>query len=269
VIRDNVVKNIGFGEPTLPIVDGEPIYEGEGIIVVNYGTTPRTVTVTGNQVVNYNTSGITVFAEADPSDPTLANLTVNVVDNTIIGSGPNDTLEQWGMFFGGYNFADPQFSITGTIKGNRIRNQITVAPYPVPGVGIVSLSTSNMEVSNNIIENVNVDLIANQASGAQIVNNQFTGQAKNSAGTSGLLYSGKDSFVSGNRFRSLEIGALLFIEDYDFGTAYSTVFDDNRFDKVDMDMLTGQGAPTAALSLKTAKSSDAPNANILNRLPIR
>ena len=270
LIRDNLVKDVGFGEPALPIVDGEPIYQGEGIIAVNFGTTPRTVTIAANQVINYNTSGITVFAETDPGNPTLANFTVNVVNNTVIGSGPNDVVDQWGIFFGGYGFADPQDSITGTIKGNRIQDQITADPYPYPGTGIVTFSTSNMEVSNNTIENVNIDLIANQASAAQIVNNQFAGRAQDPTGTTGLLYSGRDSFVSGNRFKSLEIGALLFIEDFDFGTAYSTVFDDNRFDKVTMDLLTGQGAPTETLPLKTTvKSSDIPNANILKRLPIR
>ena len=35
VIRNNLVRNIGFGEPTLPIIDGFPTYQGNGIIVAN------------------------------------------------------------------------------------------------------------------------------------------------------------------------------------------------------------------------------------------
>ncbi len=269
VIRGNLVKDIGFGEPTLPIVDGEPIYQGEGIIVVNFGTTARTVTVAENRVVNYNTSGITVFAEADPNNPTLSNLTVHVLRNIVIGAGPNDTIDQWGIFFGGYNFADPQYSITGTIKGNWIKNQVTVDPYPFPGIGVLSLSTANVEISGNVIENVNAGFIANQASGAQITGNQVAGRTGDPTGSSGLLLSGNNNFVSGNQFKSLEIGALLFIEDFDFGTAYGTVLDDNRFDKVALDILTGQGAPVETLSLSAARSSDMPNTNILNRLPIK
>lgn len=269
MIRGNVVKNVGFGTPTLPVIDDFPIYMGEGIVVVNFDPSLRTVTVMENWVTNYNASGITVFAEADPNDPTLSNLTVHVLRNTVVGAGPTDAIDQWGIFFGGYNFADAQYSITGSIKGNHIKNQVTVAPYPFPGIGILSYSTANVEMSGNVIENVNAGFIANQASGAQIVYNQIAGPAGDPTGSTGLLISGNNSYVYKNQFKTFEIGTLLFIEDFDFGTAYSTVLDDNRFDNVAMDILTGQGAPTEMLSLSAAKSSGAPNANILNRLPIR
>lgn len=268
-IRGNTVKDVGFGTPTLPVIDDFPIYMGEGIVVVNFDPSPRTVTVMENWVSGYNSSGITVFAEADPNDPTLSNLTVHVIKNTVVGAGPTDAIDQWGIFFGGYNFADAQYSITGSIKGNRIKNQVTVAPYPYPGIGILSLSTANVEISGNEVENVNAGFIANQAYGAQVTYNKISGPSGNPTGSTGLLYSGRDSYVSGNYFKSLEIGALLFIEDFDFGTAYSTVFDDNRFDKVSMDILTGQGAPVEILSLSATSASDTPNANILNRLPIK
>jgi hypothetical protein len=75
VIRSNVVKNIGFRAPTLPD-DGS--YQGEAIFVVNFGATPRTVTIAENYVTNYNSSGITIFAQAMPEDPTLGNLTVKM-----------------------------------------------------------------------------------------------------------------------------------------------------------------------------------------------
>jgi hypothetical protein len=95
------------------------------MLVVNFGATPRTVTIEHNRVFNYNNSGITIFAEAYWENPALANLTVHVLDNTIIGAGPNEVIDQWGVFFGGYNFAEPQSSISGSIK-DLIQDQITV-----------------------------------------------------------------------------------------------------------------------------------------------
>jgi len=266
-IQGNVIKNTGFGTPTLPIVNGEPSYQGEGVVVVNFAPTPKTVNVIGNWISNYNTVGLTVFAEADPNDPTFQNLTVNVIGNTIIGSGPTDVIDQWGMFFGGYNFADPQYSITGTIKGNRIKNQVSVAPYPLPGIGILTLNTSNVEISGNVIENTGVGLIANQASGAQIVRNQITGPTQDPTGSSGLLLSGNGSYVYSNRFKNLELGILLFTEDPDFGTAYNTALDDNRFDRVALDAMTVQGL-FSTTSTADAKTKPASKWNVWKRLPI-
>jgi len=210
VVRGNVVKNIGFGEPTLPADDYGPSYQGEGIVVVNFGATPRTVTLAENQVINYNSGGITIFAQAIPEDPTLGNLTVNVVNNTVIGSGPNDVIDQWGIFFGGYESAE----ITGTLKDNQIRDQTTVAPYPLPGIGIAALSTTNVEISDNAIEHVNI----------------------------GLTVSGTNTQVIENRFKRTETGIILLVEDALYGSAINTLLHDNRFDKVAVDIITGPGA---------------------------
>jgi hypothetical protein len=253
VIRDNTVKGVGFGTPTLPVVDDFPIYMGEGIVVVNFEPTLRTVTITENLVTNYNTVGITVFAEADPNDPTLSTLTVNVLNNTVIGSGPNDALDQWGIFFGGYNFADPQFSISGSIKGNRIQNQFTNAPYPLPGVGIATYSTANVDMSDNTIENVNVGLVANQAVGAQIMRNQITGRSQDVYGSTGLILSGRDTQVIENRIRKMETGILLFVDDASFGSSVNTVLKGNQLDRVTMDLTTSLGA---SLSLASVENSN-------------
>src|SRR5689334_1212922 len=103
VIQDNLVKNIGFGEPRLPLdANGGPIYQGDGIVVVNFAATARTITIAENRVINYNSNGIIVDSEADLSNPSIANLTAQVVDNTVIASGPNDVIDQWGIFIGGF-----------------------------------------------------------------------------------------------------------------------------------------------------------------------
>lgn len=247
VIRHNLIKDVGFGEPTLPFDEnGNPLYQGEGMLVVNLEVTPRTVTIAENRVVNYNNSGITVFAQADLNNPSSANLTAHVIDNTVIGWGPNDVIDQWGIFFGGFGFEDPQFSITGTLRGNRIRDQLTFGSYPLPGVGIATSGTYNVEMADNVIENTNISLAANQAYSDRILDNQFVGPQPEVTGSTGLLLSGSDTQVIENRFKKLEIGILLHVEDPFFGSAVNTAIDENRFENVAVDMLTGPGAAFTA-----------------------
>lgn len=246
VIRGNVVKDVGFGAPSLPLDEnGQPVYQGDGIVVINFLGTHRTVTVSENRVLNFNNNGILLDAEADFNDPAVANLTVHVTNNTIVGSGQNEVIDQWGIFIGGFGFADPSFSITGTIKGNRIRDLVTMGAYPLPGVGVVMFNPYNLEVANNTVENVNVGFAVNQAVGAQITHNQIIGTAPDLFGSSGMLISGLNSNVVNNRFRKLDTGILLFVEDPQLGSALNTVMDDNNFDNVAMDLLTSQGAPLA------------------------
>lgn len=247
-IRDNVVRNIGFGQPTLPIINGSPSYQGEGILVASLSTTPRTITIEDNRVLNYNSNGINVFATADFTDPTIANLTAHVIDNTVIGSGPNGVIDQWGIFFSGFGFAEPQFSISGTVRGNIIRDQNSIAPHFLPGTGIVSFNTYNVAVSDNLIENVNVGLVAHQAVSAQIAGNRISGPQNDATGSIGLLLSGRDAQVTQNRFKKLELGILLHVEHPDFGSALNTALIQNRFENVGADILTGPGALLNALS---------------------
>lgn len=256
-IRDNSVKDVGFGQPTLPIIDEQPSYQGQGMLIVNFGATPRTVTIEHNRVFNYNNSGITIFAEAYWENPALANLTVHVLDNTIIGAGPNEVIDQWGVFFGGYNFAEPQFSITGSIKGNRIQDQITVGGYPIPGVGIATYNTYNVEMADNVVENVNIGLAAHQAYGAQIADNHFTGPGKDVFGSTGIILSGSDDRVAGNRFKKLETGIMLLVEDPMFGSALNTGLDENRFEHVGAEVLTGPGA---SFTMMAARAIETPSA---------
>ena len=269
VIRENVVKNIGFGEPTLPIDPdtGEPVYQGDAIVVINFLATPRTVTVTANKVVNFNNNGILVDAEADLDDPSVANLTVHVTNNTVIGGGPNKAIDQWGIFFGGFGFADPGASITGTIRGNRIRNLVTVGSFPLPSIGVVMFNPYQLEVANNTVENVNVGLAANQVVGVQIAHNQIVGPGPDVFGSSGLLISGTDSMVSENRFKKLDAGILLFVEDPQLGSALNTMMNKNHFESVAMEILTGSGAPLTA-----AAADMGPNARVIplwTKLPHR
>jgi hypothetical protein len=231
VISNNLVKNVGFGSPTLPIIDEQPSYQGEGMLVVNFGATPRTVMIERNMIVNYNSSGITIFAQGFPEDPTLGSLTAHVLDNTVVGSGKNEALGQWGIFYGAYENAQ----ITGTLKGNRIRDLLTVNLFPSPGVGMATRLTTNVEIANNVFENVNM----------------------------GLTLSGWYTQVLENRFKKADTGILLFAEDPDFGSAIGAMLDGNQFEHVAMDMMTGPGGMFGA----AAKSAAAEEFTRPKRLP--
>lgn len=256
VIRGNVVKNIGFEEPRLPLDEhGAPSYQGDAIVVINFSSTHRTVTVTENRILNFNSNGIILDAEADFNNPALANLTVQVTNNTVVGSGQNEVIDQWGIFIGGFGFADPSFSITGTIKGNRIRDFVTVGAHPLPSVGVVMFNPYNLEVAQNTVENVNVGFAANQVFGAQIMHNHITGPGPDVFGSSGLLISGMDSMVVNNRFQELDSGILLFVEDPQLGSAVNTVLDDNNFDGVTIDVMSSPGAPMALAATEAKATS--------------
>jgi hypothetical protein len=256
MIRNNLVRNMGFGKPQLPIIEEQPSYQGEGIVVANQAATPRTVTIKGNRVINFNSIGITVFAVADPNNPAVSTLTANVVDNVVIAQGSNDVIDQWGIFLGGYNFADPQSSVTGTIKNNQISNQLTLSPHPLPGIGIVTLYTYNVEIANNMIENANVGIAANLAFSARITDNRMSGPRQEGLGSTGLMLSGSDTTVNENRFKRLDLGIMLLVDDPIFGSAINTAMDSNQFEKVSMDILTGS---VSFESLKaSAKSQSQP-----------
>ena len=266
VIRGNVVKDVGFGEPRLPLNEnGEPAYQGDAVVVINFTATPRTVTITENRIVNFNNIGILADAEADFSDPTLANLNVDITNNVVIGSGATDVIDQWGIFIGGFGFGDPQSSITGRIKNNRLRDFVTVGAYPLPGVGIVAFNPFHLEITNNTVENVNIGLAANQVVGAQIAHNQILGPGPDVFGSSGLLISGTDSVVFENRFRKLDAGILLFVDDPQLGSALNTVLNKNRFDNVAAEIMSGPGAPVAMATAAT----DSKAAPMWTKLPNR
>lgn len=264
VIRDNLVQDVGFGEPRLPLDEnGQPVYQGDAIVAINFLATHRTVTIAENRVVNFNNNGILVDAEADFKDPAFANLTVDIANNTVVGSGANDVIDQWGIFIGSFGFADPRFSITGTVRGNRVRDLLTVGGFPLPGVGVVMFSPFQLEVGHNMVQNVNIGLAANQVVGTRIAHNQVLGPGAEVFGSSGLLISGSNSNVEENRFRKLDTGVLLFVDDPQLGSALSTTLDDNHFDNVAMDIMTSPGAPP------TIAAADAKAVNIWSKLPHR
>jgi hypothetical protein len=62
------------------------------------------------------------------------------------------------------------------------------------------------------------------------------------------------------------MGILLFVEDPELGSAVNTVMDENRFDHVAMDIMTGPGAPMVMMSAAAAEATLTPT---LAKLPHR
>jgi hypothetical protein len=249
VIRDNLVRNVGFGTPTLPVDPNtnEPLYQGDPIVVVNFEASPRTVTIEDNWIVNYNDIGIVVGTVADPNAPAVETLTAHVLNNTVIGMGPNDVIDQWGMSIFSDGSEDPQFFPTGTIRGNRVRDMITLEPFPFPTIGIFTNGIHNMQLSENVVENVNIGIVAPRSFQVQFVENKLVGP-RGAAGVSGLELAGNEIQVIENSFRQFGIGIFLFVEDGFFGSALNTSLDENHFEKVGTDVLTGPGASGLALA---------------------
>ncbi|MFT3894739.1 MAG: right-handed parallel beta-helix repeat-containing protein [Anaerolineales bacterium] len=232
VIRDNVIKNVSFADP-------QPVYQGNGIVVANQMATPRTIVISGNRITKFNSVGITVFAETDPMSPAESTLTAHILNNQIVAQGENSVIDQWGIFLGGYSFATPQTSVTGTIKGNRVRDALMSAPYMLPGVGIVTMYTHDVVVKDNAVENSNVGVAANLSFTSQIKGNKIIGPQAMGTGSTGLIFSGSDSSIAENEFQKLDLGLMLVVDDPLFGSATNTALDGNKFEKVAMDMLTG------------------------------
>lgn len=72
-------------------------------------------------------------------------------------------------------------------------------------------------------------------------------------GSIGLILSGSDISASGNRLQRLDLGLLLMVDDRNFGSAFNTAMDDNRFENVALDLLTG-AEPTAALKASSLQA---------------
>jgi hypothetical protein len=255
VIRNNLIRNIGFGAPTLPVDPdtGDSIYQGDPIVVINFTATPQTVTIAGNHIVNYNDIGIVVGAIVDPNNPTVVSLTAHVLDNTVIGLGANDVIDQWGMNIFVEGPEDPQSFLTGTIRGNRVRDIATLDPFPLPGIGIITFGgINNMLFADNVVENVNVGIEALQASQVQFMRNRFVGAKGEAAGFTGLSLAGSDIQVIENSFNKFETGIFLFVEDEFVGSALNTSLRQNRFDAVGVDVLTGPGSADLALASKAS-----------------
>lgn len=256
MIQNNVIRNVGFGTPTLPLdPEGNPLYQGDAILVITFSDTSRTLTIEGNRAVNFNNNGITAISFNSSESPVSPNLTMHIARNTIIGAGPNDVVDQFGIYFISEGFPDPSMYATVTIENNHVRDLTTLAPYPLLGSGIVTANTNNMSIANNDVENVDIGIEAAFAYNSQIMSNQLRGTGEVSSGTVGIRVSGSDIQVNRNRIRQFETGIGLHVAHPFFGlaSAVNTSLNNNQFDNVGVEIMTGPG--DTGLGMAAAASS--------------
>jgi filamentous hemagglutinin family protein len=194
--------------------NGDSNYEFDGIGVYNSNATISNVDITGIRnggvggtlngaqsgvgVDVYNTDGVnrTVTLENSSIEDFQknatafdgGNLTVDVVDNTITGSGSTDLIAQNGIQFYGIS-GDGNGSVTGVISGNTIS-------------GISYQPATNT---------ASTDILLLYATGTVVKNNTVTGSGKSGDSSFGLYaYGSKKLTISGNTFENLTVGAFLY-----------------------------------------------------------
>jgi hypothetical protein len=211
-------------------------------VVINFDPAPRAVIIEQNRILNFNNNGMTLLSFPDPAGP--SNLTVHVMENTLVGMGPNDVIDQFGilLFTDVDETAAPETYVTGSMRDNHIRDVVTIPPLDAPAFGIIAGRTFNLSMAGNAIENVNLGINAPWSFNTQIVENQVTGPRPDISGFRGLILSGSDIQVLENRFRKFDVGIFLQVENPAVGSALSTVLEDNRFEHVASELMTGPGA---------------------------
>jgi hypothetical protein len=167
-----------------------------------------------------------------------ASLTITVADNTISGVGPSTTL----VNLEGIRVED---GVIGEVVQNTISGFSYVGDNSDFGFGIIGIafgwpdtvaSLQPLHFEGNRFRNNQVHCALFYADGSTVANNSFEGTAPGSRPT-GLVFSGQDVLVTGNRFADMEKGIELFGDDPDFGTsvgvASNATLVDNGFCNVD------------------------------------
>jgi hypothetical protein len=158
--------------------------------------------------------------------------------------GLNDVIDPFGilLFTEVDETASPETYVSGSIRDNQIRDVVTIPPLDAPAFGIIAGRTFNLSIAGNEIENVNLGINAPWSFQTQIVENQVTGPRPDISGFRGLILSGNDIQVLENRFEKFDVGIFLQVENPFVGSALNTALNDNRFENVAADVLTGPGA---------------------------
>jgi hypothetical protein len=235
-IRKTTVKDVGFG------LRPAPANEGEGIVVVNRSATPRTITIAENQVSGFNSTGITVGGFASINDPNFGFLTAHLVKNTVVGAGPTDAIEQFGIQYGLYTI---EHHITGTLKENRVSDIRYTGASGLSAVGIAVVGALNVPVEKNVVVNAQRGIDIQYLSvGTQVVKNTIRGPSSEALGYQGIGLAGYNNRLVENTLSNLEVGIRLY-NDQQLGFAENTTVYKNKFESVTQIVLMEPGVISA------------------------
>lgn len=109
---------------------------GVGLYVLNEDAAPRTLTATNNSVSDYQKNGMTFIG---------SNLTVDVSDNTVTGSGAVSFIAQNGIQVSG--------GASGTVGPNNAISNLSYTPSSVIAAGVLVL-TGNVNILHNTVTDV-------------------------------------------------------------------------------------------------------------------
>jgi len=154
-------------------------------------------------------------------DRTLLRTTFAINNNTVVGSGPDSTDAQFGIWI--------EYGAGGEVKWNTISDYSYTGTNPGPGhgalaaIGIVAndsygfgrgplAALQPVRYEGNVFRDNQWHFIAFVADGSTIVNNSFEGTAPGVRHT-GVAFSGDNVLVSSNRFSDMPLGILLFGDD--------------------------------------------------------
>lgn len=143
VVRDCEIHD--FAGRDYPLLD--PAWSGSGVLAVNDLDDVRHVAVEHSRVRNFNSSGIEAFGLSDDANAPTVRLRVRVEDSQVIGAGPSDTIEQFGILvFRG---------AVGEIKHNMVRDLILRGhPGGHVGTGIFGRFGDRYLVEDNVLIDV-------------------------------------------------------------------------------------------------------------------
>jgi hypothetical protein len=132
--------------------------QGVGILVLNDDGVARTVTISGNEVSDYQKTGIEVLGSG---------LTASIADNTVTGSGTTPLTAQNGIEVGG--------GAAGNISGNEISaNDFSGSGYTATGILEVGPSTG-WTIENNYLHENQTNLYLHEGNNIDVSGNIIVG----------------------------------------------------------------------------------------------
>ncbi len=186
--------------------------------------------------------GIAIWMQGDEFDnPTVLRTTALIENNTVIGSGPNNTSSDESQ-----DGIRIEPSVGGTIRNNRVSNFYSNIPDPIfHAFGILAYDSPRflqsaifalqpLRIENNVLANNQNAIGVVRGDNCQVLNNVISGGRTN---TQGLSISGTNITVNFNQFTNLTRGIVLLGNDpatqTATGIAEKAAVTDNRFCNVE------------------------------------
>ena len=143
--------------------------QGVGILVLNADAVARSITITGNDVSEYQKTGIEVLGSG---------LTATISDNTVAGSGTTSLTAQNGIEVGN--------GATGIVTGNEVSgNDFSGSGYTATGILEIG-PTTGLTISNNYLHENQANLYLYEGNNITVTGNILAGGTWGVVASSGI-----------------------------------------------------------------------------------